>query len=504
MTPEQAIAAINEEVKAFPRGTVGPKQRELMALITADHDAVLGKSGRQPTDAARYALHWFGPGGGMSLLQADPNMKVGDWVRSVNWGAGVSPDAVMRQNALKPDMTVGQLRSTIEAKMGGPGQRTVTAQTAGVTQPNQGPQSAAGAPSPVQPVQATTPGQGPQAGTGTPQTDQALLMLERSRAAALRQAKISGKYDQVYALDAAIAKRKGELADQTRDGSEVTINGRKMWRYKDGRMVELGDASSPIDRGKFDLDKEAARRAEEAAKRDAERLRTEQANRPVSPDGNVNETYVGAQSRIEAARGTEAARIARESELLKNWNQVGKERLEESLKQASGAAKAIPTIHVGRGLLDKGMITGTGANFRAALGNALATAGLYNGEALANTRAYEVSMGNAVLDLVKQLGTGSGITDADRKFAEKLVAGDVSFDEKSLKHMLMITEGASRRAIQRHIDLVKPLLAREGLDPVTKSLLTVDMPQEYGQQTQPTDSRKPDFRFDGKTIRPGN
>ena len=115
MTGDQVLAAINDEVRA---GGSSPKQDELMRLYTATSDGVLRAGGFDTTDANRYALHFFGPGGGPSLLRADPNMPVDQWVRSVNWGRA-SPDAVISQNNLTRFKTVGELRDHIAKSMGG-------------------------------------------------------------------------------------------------------------------------------------------------------------------------------------------------------------------------------------------------------------------------------------------------------------------------------------------------------------------------------------------------
>jgi hypothetical protein len=117
MTDEQAIAAIQEEVRSLPKGQIGPKQREMEGIYTADSNAALKKAGLPINDATRYALHAFGVGGGVSLLKADPGMKIGDWVKTVQWG--VSPDLVLKQNALDPNKTVGDLQADLGRRIGG-------------------------------------------------------------------------------------------------------------------------------------------------------------------------------------------------------------------------------------------------------------------------------------------------------------------------------------------------------------------------------------------------
>lgn len=91
MGPDEVKAA----VKANPA-----LAKDLMDGYTADSTATLGRAGLPVNNTNLFALHRFGPAGGVSLLNAPAAMPVADWVRSVNWGNGVSPDAVIKQNGL--------------------------------------------------------------------------------------------------------------------------------------------------------------------------------------------------------------------------------------------------------------------------------------------------------------------------------------------------------------------------------------------------------------------
>lgn len=111
LTPEQLKATLlADEGKAV----------ELAKMFTQDNDGALTRAGLPANDGNRFALHRFGPAGGVSLLRADGAMPVADWVRSVNWGQGISPDAVIRQNNLGQYFNVGDLRSRfINGQIGG-------------------------------------------------------------------------------------------------------------------------------------------------------------------------------------------------------------------------------------------------------------------------------------------------------------------------------------------------------------------------------------------------
>lgn len=87
------------------------KAQQLADLYTGDSDGALKGAGLEVNDVNRFALHRFGQGGGVSLLRADANMPVADWARSVQWGPGVSHEAVIKQNGLGGYTNVGDLRT---------------------------------------------------------------------------------------------------------------------------------------------------------------------------------------------------------------------------------------------------------------------------------------------------------------------------------------------------------------------------------------------------------
>ena len=83
---------------------------ELMNLYTSDSRGALQKLGLPANNSSLLAMHRFGQAGGTSLLQAPGNMPVAQWVKSVNWGPGVSAEAVIRQNKLDRWADVDGLR----------------------------------------------------------------------------------------------------------------------------------------------------------------------------------------------------------------------------------------------------------------------------------------------------------------------------------------------------------------------------------------------------------
>jgi len=137
-----------------------------------------------------------------------------------------------------------------------------------------------------------------------------------------------------------------------------------------------------------------------------------------------------------------------ESELGKK--QAG--RVIDSKTAAEDAAQIMRTNQIGRDILASGAITGTGANFLVGLNNALQQAGIDAGfeDAAANSQAYAAAMGANVGRIIKQFGAGTGLSDADRQYAEQMAGGKINLTEKALKRILDINDKAAGAVIDAH------------------------------------------------------
>lgn len=129
----------------------------------------------------------------------------------------------------------------------------------------------------------------------------------------------------------------------------------------------------------------------------------------------------------------------------------------DSKTAAEGALQILQTNDVGRSLLQSGAITGAGANFFVGLNKALKQGGIDFGyaDAAANSQAYGSAMAANVGQLIKQFGAGTAISDADRAYATKAAAGEISMDEAAIRKVLDINDRASRNVIERHNKSVK-------------------------------------------------
>lgn len=166
------------------------------------------------------------------------------------------------------------------------------------------------------------------------------------------------------------------------------------------------------------------------------------------------------------------------------------QRLEKDAEAAQAAANLYQQTATVEKLLDSGVITGTMANPRLAITKAFATAGLIEGESVANTEAFITQVGQNVLQLVKGLGAGSGISNADLKFAERIAAGDIELSEKSIRKAFELQKKASEAKIKSYNDRYKRTFENPDIDQSLLDPYRVQLPQV----SQPT----------SETSRPSN
>jgi hypothetical protein len=117
---------------------------------------------------------------------------------------------------------------------------------------------------------------------------------------------------------------------------------------------------------------------------------------------------------------------------------------------AQDAANIIETVNNGRSILNSGAITGAGAEFLVSFNQALKTAGLDLGyaDAATNSQAYAANMAQNVGRIIKQFGAGTGLSDADREYAEKMAAGKISLSKEALEKILTINEKTARNVVR--------------------------------------------------------
>ena len=144
-------------------------------------------------------------------------------------------------------------------------------------------------------------------------------------------------------------------------------------------------------------------------------------------DAGADPSFGVSQTPAEAA----GAKVAAESEA---------KRVDDLKTAVANDEKIIPMLGQMEGILNSGdLITGLGADVRLGADRALALAGNEDAKRrVSATETFQNLTSRQVLPLVKQLGSGNGITDADRKFTQAIVAGDISLNEDTIRRVIEI------------------------------------------------------------------
>jgi hypothetical protein len=161
---------------------------------------------------------------------------------------------------------------------------------------------------------------------------------------------------------------------------------------------------------------------------------------------------IGATYNKPAASTVVNVDMAQEKEFEKALGKGQADKVLTSKASAEDAAQILATNKVAKDLLDKGMITGTGADFFVGLNKALNKAGIDFGgaDAAANSQAYGGLMATNTAKIIKNFGAGTGLSDADRAYALKAAAGDINMDEKAIRRLIDINSRAAQNVIKLH------------------------------------------------------
>lgn len=155
------------------------------------------------------------------------------------------------------------------------------------------------------------------------------------------------------------------------------------------------------------------------------------------------------------------------------------------------AANGLQTIAQAENLLDAGVITGTGAEFLLNAGKALQRIGVrVDDDEIANTEAYTALMGKEVGSLIRMFGSGTGLSDADRQYAERIAAGKITINERSLRKILNMNKKARTNLIRRYNREANQAMSRPGAEQLPYDLVVPFEQQAAQQETQPAVQRR--------------
>ena len=148
--------------------------------------------------------------------------------------------------------------------------------------------------------------------------------------------------------------------------------------------------------------------------------------------------------KIENISGTMAEKIMGE----------GVERLSDGLDAANNAVTSVESIDTSLENIDN-MYTGYGATFRMDVARAARVAGvdISDADQIENTEEYASLAGARVADYIKNLGSGTGLSDADRDFAKEVVAGRIEMSPETMRRLLTTIRKQNVRTINQYNSL---------------------------------------------------
>jgi hypothetical protein len=159
------------------------------------------------------------------------------------------------------------------------------------------------------------------------------------------------------------------------------------------------------------------------------------------------------------------------------------EALVSQMETARASANTVRAIASARQELDRpgGVIAGFRANDQLAMQKLGTMLGVSDPEKIKNTESFLAAMKPIVLETVKGLGAGAGISNADREFAAKAVGGDITLDEGSLRRILDITERAARYKIEAHNKMADEFIKSSPETASIAPILKITPPEPYGE-----------------------
>jgi hypothetical protein len=134
--------------------------------------------------------------------------------------------------------------------------------------------------------------------------------------------------------------------------------------------------------------------------------------------------------------------------------ELGGGQAKNLLEGRVAAQDAVQAIRAGEDalkLLYGGMITGAFADWKVGFGKALQATGInFATDEIANTEAFVATRAQEVGRLIKMFGAGTGLSDADRQYAERAAAGQITLTEESIRKIIALNAKAARNILNAY------------------------------------------------------
>jgi hypothetical protein len=159
----------------------------------------------------------------------------------------------------------------------------------------------------------------------------------------------------------------------------------------------------------------------------------------------------------------------------------------ELRKKADSAISLLEINKISEEIGADGLISGLGGQAKLNVIKALETVGLAPEEATqlaSNTEAFFAYRGRAVAEVITAFGSGTGLSDKDREYAQKIAAGEITLTRESIAKLLEIERRHSRNTILANNEAVRRMFDLTGdMSAAEKFYLPVP---EFGSTAAPT------------------
>lgn len=130
----------------------------------------------------------------------------------------------------------------------------------------------------------------------------------------------------------------------------------------------------------------------------------------------------------------------------------------ERYKEYEDYSKGLRAVNFAQKMLDDGFITGTGAEVKTEILSFAKSLGLPLGEdaikVISNQQTYQAVLGYVVGEVIKQFGSGTGLSDADAQIAARIAGQDVTVARQTLMNTLAFSRAEFRGGMNRRQPLV--------------------------------------------------
>lgn len=492
------------------------QHRAAFDAFSAGNAKVLQAAGIAPTPENLYLAHRFGAGGATTMLRANPNALLAD-VLPREWQAQ-NPDmrgqtvagfqrlAAERMRGVGvPYQANGETTAyTLQpdslppfAVPGGTGMQPGANPTPGLTMTPVGysmpPTPLPGQPQPVVPAQAggPPPGVTPPAPPRPPVVPKPMLpAAEAARIQKLVQA-------EVLTPEQGLAERNRIVNDLWTTQKEYAAKVYEQQVNEYTHQRGLRDTYTPVwdatkgqmilvpkgQMGSYLPPEELQRQQKERELKNAETAQAQRSvNDPVTMDANgnpvVNPTPIDAAARKTAAEETAKRGASLPFAAGEKLTEQEMTRYSKDVRPGVEAtAASLPNLYAMKRLTSGDMATGSFIDARMAGARLMETLGVRDvPDGMVNTTEFLNRASKNVLSFLqtRALGSGSGISEGDRKFVEQMGAKDAGYTKGELQRLTDIAIQSAQSDLKKHDATVSRLKNLPGVDKVGDGYWKID------------------------------